>query len=331
MLKQAGWSGSMPIVRSWLLGVKQIKRVDQDFWLPVKFLPKDVKRTRLQVLPIRSMRSDDMQALDDQFTYVPKKLVEDSYKLLAPQSVDSVIIGGEVTAMTARWTTILRTINLLEGFLSIPASVRAVYSPAVPGEERLYKLLDAVWHEDGEHFWLWLDRQKHRFYGPGLLSKIEWNAPGDVLRIEWVPDVLTIFFTTYNEQIQQEEARLIDQESLKGLRGGLGESYRDSVQRILSMAPEGLTLQEIMQTLSVRLGHTVHHGTVFAMLNRGGFVRRDQRLFAAPDDAMARLSLRTALMTILLPEREDLDKHQPPPSLGEQIHQQTQAIMRRLE
>lgn len=77
------------------------------------------------------------------------------------------------------------------------------------------------------------------------------------------------------------------------------------------------------------LGHSVHHGTIFALLYKGGFVQRDQRWFAAPDAAAGRRSLRTALIATLLPQAEEPKEHSP--SLREHIHQQTGKIVRRLE
>jgi hypothetical protein len=333
-LKQVGWPGAaLPnailVIRSWLLSTEQIRRVGQDFWLPTDRLPTPIKHTRLQVLPIRLMRSEDMQALDKQFIHVSRESPYNNYKPFVPQSADPVIVSGEVASMSAHWTTTLLTINLQEGFLSVPAGSRAVYPSVAPGEG-LQVLLDAVWHEDGEHFDLWLDRQQHRLYGPGLLSKIEWDrVPGDKLRIVWAPDVLTIYLAGHDEQVQQQEARHIDPRALKELRGGLGEAYRDSIQRILAMTPEGLTDQEIWHVISERLKHTVNRRTVLSLLYSSGFVKRDQRWFAAPDNAASRRSLRTALIATLQPQREDL--YEQPPSLSEHIHQQTLAIMRRLE
>ncbi len=163
-----------------------------------------------------------------------------------------------------------------------------------------------------------------------MLRKIEWDySPGDILRIAWTPDILTIYVDGHNDQVQQEEARLIDPTYLKELRGGLGEAYRDSLQTILSQAPNGLTRQEIVRALSERLGHTVHHGTIFALLYAGGFVQRDRRWFAAPDASAGRRTLRTAIIATMQPRPEEPEEH--PPSLREHIHRQTQAIMRRLE
>ncbi|HEY0753737.1 MAG TPA: hypothetical protein VGD98_07235 [Ktedonobacteraceae bacterium] len=335
-LKQADWAGAtesnaVRVARAWLLANKQILRVGQDLWLPAEKLPDPVKRTRLQMLPIRAMRSEDMQELDEVFASAPSSsgAASKGYKPFAAQSADPVVVGGELASMSAQWTTTLRTINILESFLSIPAKARAVYPPVAP-VEHTDVLLDALWYEDGEHFWLWLDRQQHRLYGSGLLNKIAWERdPGDVLHVMWAPDVITISISGHNEQVQQEEARLVDRETLKELRGSLGEAYRDSMQRLLSMNPAGMTRQEIMLALRERLGHTVHHGTVLALLSRGGFVKREQRWFAAPDNAAARRSLRTTLIATMVPHREDLAEAVP--SLSEQIHRQTQAIIRRLD
>ncbi len=331
-LKQAGWPdppNAVRVARAWLLGIEQIRRVGQDFWLPSDQLPAPLKRTQLHVLPIRSMRSEEMRALDEQFRPAARTYAGGNYAPRAPQGADPVSISGEADKMSAHWASTLRTINLRDGFLAVPPGARAVYPALSPGEET-YTLIDAMWHEDGERLKLWLDRQQHRLYGSDLLRKIEWDySPGDILRIAWTPDILTIYVDGHNDQVQQEEARLIDPTYLKELRGGLGEAYRDSLQTILSQAPNGLTRQEIVRALSERLGHTVHHGTIFALLYAGGFVQRDRRWFAAPDASAGRRTLRTAIIATMQPRPEEPEEH--PPSLREHIHRQTQAIMRRLE
>lgn len=333
-LRQADWPGAtlsdaLRVLRAWLLDTAQIQRVGQDFWLPAEKLPAPITRTRLQVSPIRSMRAEDMQALDAQFAQATREPVEDRYKPLAPQSADPVIIGGEVTNMNAQWTTTLRTINLQEGFLAVPAAARAVYPPAAPGESHS-TFLETVWHEDGDRLQLYLDRQQHLLHGHDLLRKIEWDhIPGDKLRIVWKPDVLLISLAGHDEQVEQEEARHSDPVYLKQLRGGLGEAYRDSIQRILTAAPDGLTFREIMEALAARLDHTAHRGGILALLSQGGFIRKNQRWFAAPDNTLARRALRAALIATMVPQSEDLLDH--PLSPQESAHQKTQAIMHRLE
>jgi hypothetical protein len=334
ILAQVGWSevsrpDALKVVRSWLSGITQLRRVGQDSWLPVELLPPPITRTRLQVLPIRTMRSEEMRAQDAQCARTPGKQAGQAYLPLAPRGADPVIVGGEVTNMHAQWTTTLRTVNIQEGFLTVPAGARAVYPIAAP-RQGAHTHLEAMWHEDGERFVLWLDRQLHLLYGPGLLAKIAWgSAPGDTLRIVWAPDVLTIFAAGHDEQVEREEARLIDPTCLKNLRGGLGENYRDSLQRILRAVPEGLTRQEIGQALVERLGHTVHHGTVLALLSCGGFVQQGGRWLAASDEAAARRALRAVLVATLLPPGDEADAYVA--FSGEQTRRTVKAIVHRLE
>ncbi|HEY1348868.1 MAG TPA: hypothetical protein VGF67_04505 [Ktedonobacteraceae bacterium] len=326
---EAGRPDALKIVRSWLSGVAQLRRVGQDSWLPVGLLPAPISRTRLQVLPVRTMRSEEMQAQDAQFARIPGKQAGQAYLPVAPRGADPVIVGGEVTNMYAQWATTLRTVNIQEGFLTVPAGARAVYPLAVP-QPGAHTLLEAMWHEDGEHFILWLDRRQHLLYGPDLLAKIAWGyAPGDILRIVWASDVLTIFAAGHDEQVAREEARLIDPACLKNLRGGLGENYRDSLQGVLRAAPEGLTRQKIEQALAERLGHTVHHGTVLALLSCGGFMQRDGHWFAASDEAAARRALRAVLVATLLPPDDEVDVYTA--STREQTRRTVKAIVHRLE
>ncbi len=229
MFKKQGWSGAerpdaVRFVRAWLLATVKITRVGLDYWLLVDQLPAPVTRTRLQVSLLRSLDvpQDQMSPAEGyhQLVSADSSGRRSSSGSQVSRGENAVLFSGEVTRPVATFLTApLRTVNLLEGFLSIPSSVREVYPPVAPGTTD-QTLLDAVWYEDGEHFWLWLDRQQNRLYGPGLLSKIEWSSPGDILRVQWAPDVLILTVVGHDEQVQQEETRLIDIESLKELRGG---------------------------------------------------------------------------------------------------------------
>jgi hypothetical protein len=326
-LKQLGWPGAegsdvVRVVRAWLLSAEQIVRVGQDFWVPANQLPAPVTRTRLHVPPVRPAHAPETrdQASPAAEAFPPTEHDEP----LAPRSADP-LIEGEVAAMRASWTATLLTVNILEGFFPVPSSVRAAYPPAAPGATT-QTLLDALWYEDGEHFWLWLDREHHRLYGPGLLEKMAWNTPGDRLRIEWISDSVTISPAGHNEQVQREETRLIDVEALKKLRGSLGESYRQSLQEILAAAPDGLTWREAVEALSERQQHPVSRRTVLALLYKGGFLQRLSRWFAAPDNTTGQRSLRSALA--LLPQVEAAEH---PEGTNEYVRVHAQAIKQRLE
>lgn len=305
-LKQLGWHdadrpNAWLYVRSWLLGGPQVMRVGQDYWMPADHLPEDTRRTRLQVMPVRM---PGKTAPNDGATH--KTSIQSPASEALPKSDESqVLLGGGATAPQATWSVKLRTIHLLEGFLHVPSSARGVYPPPVPGESSTVTLR-SVWFEDNTHLWLWLDREKHRLYGPSLAEKLAWLEAGDILRVEWAPDVVVLRLIGHDEDVQSEESRLVDLEELAALRGGLGESYRRSLQAILLDKPEGLSFAEIVKALRERQQHEIHRGTIRALLYGGGFVRKDRRWFPASDSEAGARQLRAALLeTLVQGEQEE--------------------------
>jgi hypothetical protein len=158
-------------------------------------------------------------------------------------------------------------------------------------------------YDTGDDVWLWLDRDHNRLCGPDLADHLAWCEAGQRLRLEWTPEVIVVRLLDVDPEVQREEARLVDLEALAELRGGLGESYRRSLQIVLSEAPDGLTFADVVEALRARQGHEVHRGTVRALLSSGGFVRRDGRWFVAPDDADGARRLRRALVQTLTDDR----------------------------
>ena len=133
----------------------------------------------------------------------------------------------------------------------------------------------------------------------------------------------------HDDEVQREEMRLVDPQTLKTLRGGLGESYRQSLQAILLEKTEGLTFLQVVKALRERQGHDIHRGTVRALLYAGGFVQRNSRWFAAPQDHIAARTLRAALAETLLPQEKS--KQLTEPTAGpEQQRKKVQAIKARL-
>jgi hypothetical protein len=332
-LKQPGWTragmpNAMLVMRAWLLGSPLIARVGQDFWLPTADLPAPVTRTRLQVAPVRVQ--EQTGGISEQTDNAAQ--ISSAHHPLPPDKAnpDEVWLTGEALGRGgANWTVSLRTVHLLEGFLPIPPRARNAYPPVVPGED-LQSVFDAMWTREGEHFWLWLDRQHHRFYGPALAEKIAYEDPGDVLHITWGAESIVVQSTgLQNEQVKREEARLIDVEALKELRANLGESYQRGIQNILLASPEGLPWQEIHIALSQRQQHEVHRGTILALLQHGGFIQRDKRWFAAPDGPAAQRALRTTLRQAHLPQSEAA--HEKPSNATITIRSRAQVIKQRLE
>jgi hypothetical protein len=160
--------------------------------------------------------------------------------------------------------------------------------------------LRGLWYDDDERLWLWLDRAQDRLYGPDLTRKLEWLEAGDLLRIQWMPGVVALRLAGHDDEVQREEARLVDPQALKSLRGGLGETYRQSLQVILSEKSEGLTFAQVVGALRDRQGHDIPRNTVRALLYAGGFIRHHGLWFAAPQSELGARRLRAALAETLV-------------------------------
>ncbi len=302
-LGELGWPeasarNSWLLVRSWLLGWSEVTRVGQDYWMPNDQIPIEPQRTRLQVLPVSST-SNLVEASDAEIITgsLPGLLERES----APTtSKNPEILSKAGITHPESWTYPLHTIHLLEGFLPVPPKVRSAYPPRAVGEGDR-EVLRGLWYNDDESLWLWLDRAQDRLYGPDLAHKLAWLDAGDVLHGQWTPEVVILRITGHEDEIQLEESRLVDPEALKALRGGIGETYRQSLQAILTEKTEGLTFPQVVRVLRERQGHEVYRGTIRTLLYAGGFVQRNGRWFAAPQSEVGARKLRSALVETLVP------------------------------
>jgi hypothetical protein len=208
-------------------------------------------------------------------------------------------IPAELTTTPAgtstRWTTALRTVNLLEGFLPIPAAARAAYPPA-PRDGGRWEVLRGQWFETGEPLWIWLDRERDLLCGPELAERLAWREAGERFEITWAAECLVLRPSGMDAEVQREETRLADAETLAALRGGLGESYRQSVVALLADQPQGLSFRDLLAAVRDRQGHEVHRGTLRAVLYAGGFVCREGRWRAGVNEGRSRRLLREAVV-----------------------------------
>lgn len=302
VLDDLGWTGagaaeSWLLVRSWLIGWPDVVRAGQHYWVPANAVPAVPERVGTRVRPVHAVTRQDHELIGMQDTTVPTAVDSDSRTAPPHRAEERVVLGGQVGAQRASWTATLRTANLLHGFLHVPKSARAAYPPRASGEE-LPEALRGRWFDSNEPMWLWLNRGKDWLYGPDLTEQLAWLQAGARLRIDWEPDVIVLRSAGHDEEVQREETRLVDVEALTELRGALGESYRASVQTILSSAADGMSFRELVETMRERLGHEVHRGTIRSLLHAGGFVARNGRWFAAPDADESRRRLRSALRTV---------------------------------
>ena len=317
-----GWQ----LVRAWILAWPQVARVGQDYWVPVVAVPKAPGRTRLQVLPVGGAASTGEERNEEGNTL---QRPDTPGQEIHPRLDNSPIPQSrETMANPLSWTFPLRTIHLLEGFLPVPSAARSAYPPRGVGEGDR-EVLRGLWYDSDERLWLWLDRNQDRLYGRDLAQKLEWLEAGDLLRVQWTPDVVVLRLAGHDDEVQREEERLVDPQALKALRGGAGESYRQSLQAILSEKPEGLTFVPVVQALRERQGHDVARNTVRAILYAGGFLHRDRRWFAAPQSEHGGRKLRAALADALVVNRQS-DGATTPTSQTERRRKQAQAIRIRL-
>src|SRR5712692_1268707 len=306
LLATLGWAeanerNGWQLVRAWLLAWPEVARVGQDYWVPVVAVPKAPGRTRLQVLPVGGADSAGEERNEEgSILREPESAEQEIHPTLDNSPVPQ---GRGVMANPQSWPFPLRTIHLLEGFLPVPAAARSAYPPRGVGEGDR-EVLRGLWYDSDERFWLWLDRNQDRLYGPDLAQKLEWLEAGDLLRIQWTPDVVVLRIAGHDDEVQREEERLVDPQALKALRGGLGETYRQSLQAILSEKADGLTFVQVVQTLRERQGHDVPRSTVRAILYASGFLHRDSRWFAAPQSEHGARKLRAALTETLVPVQE---------------------------
>ena len=323
--ERTGWQ----LVRAWLLEWTEVARVGQDYWVPMRSLPKEPEHTRLQVLPVTSQTSA-VEPLDlaQGETVISEAAGSSEQEASATIGKSQVIHSKEVGAHAISWTYRLRTIHLLEGFISVPSTARSAYPPRVVGEgDRA--VLKGLWYDNAEQMWLWLDRTQDRLYGPDLAHQLAWREAGDLLRVEWRPEVIVLRMVGHDDEVQREEMRLVDPQTLKTLRGGLGESYRQSLQAILLEKTEGLTILQVVKALRERQGHDIHRGTVRALLYAGGFIQRKGHWFAAPQDQSAKRTLRDALVETLLPQEKPEEVAEPTAG-PEQLRKKVKAIRERL-
>jgi hypothetical protein len=310
-------------IRAWLLATEQFRRVGPDYWLPIAYLPPEIQHTRLQVPPIRtSAQAAAQNPLAENTADTPGNNPKGQYQR------EHIFFKGTVTRSQMSWVTTLYSSQQLEGFISIPKAVRGIYPPTTPGEEST-SVLKGLWYEDAADLWLWLDRTHHRLYGPDLLDKIGWLAAGSKLRIEWSTDQIVLREAGLDPAVQQEETRLLDLEELKQLRGGIGESYRQSIQSLLLTTPDGLTFKEIVLTLSQQQNHAVSRRTIRSILYSGGFLQQEQRWFAAPNSQASAKALQTALLETLVDHEEESD--QTVLSHNDYLRTRVKAIRQRLQ
>ena len=306
---EAGERKSWLLIRAWLLRRSDISRVGQDYWIMSDRLPHVSEHTPLRVMPVKARPKTvpNPAAYQEAGVHHAPNADEESGATGKTDEEDlsslpswTLLSTGEQSAgIVASWSVTLRTTNLIEGYLTVPKVSRGAYPPRAGGGQT-WDVIRGKWFDTGDDLWIWLDRDHDRLCGPDLADKVAWCEAGERLHIAWAQGIIILRPRGVDADVQAEETRLVDTEALAALRGGLGESYRQSLQAILIDAPGGLAFIDLVTRIRERQKHQVHRGTVRALLSAGGFVQRDSRWFAAPDPTDGARSLRKALVQSLV-------------------------------
>jgi hypothetical protein len=281
-------------VRTWLKGCADIVRVGRDFWVLADKIPRGPERVRLSVLPIRhpSTSGPTGTPSEQQPTVGPGP--SSTTQPVTPTQT-SVPPTGLVGSLATSWSVVLRTVNLVEGFLPVPSMARLAYPPRAT-DSAAWEAIPGKWFSSGDSLWLWLDRQRDLLCGSDLADRLAWCDAGEVIVVEWSADVVVLRQHGADEQVRDEESRLVDREALAAMRGGVGESYRQSLMAILGGIPTGLTFRELVEALNARQLHMAHRGTVRALLSAGRFVYRDGKWYTTNDGTDSARQLRMSIV-----------------------------------
>lgn len=254
---------NLATLESWLLTQAGWQRVSLDLWLATDHLPVlSPTSTRYAVLPIAGSRfepidfntqpEETLDELDLKFTSNIQEF-KDIHELEADRDLQRPV----------SWRVTLRTYQLNEGILQVPKRARAFYPHALKLSSSI--VLRGLWYEDAQELDIWLDRSRHKLFGPALLEKLEVLGAGIILEISWNQNNIVISQVGEDTMVAQEETRLIDLDSLAQTRLTHLESYRASLRAILQESPSNFTT--VHEQICTRQQHTVNTNTLRTILS----------------------------------------------------------------
>lgn len=245
------------MLETWLLKQPDWRRVGFDLWIKSEYLPKiNPATSRYAVLPIGSSKS-----AIDYLTTQSEPVVDKNLPLKWSKSDADKVDAGQTDAFS--WRIILRTHHLNEGIINVPLAARWLYPQAL----KLSKVvvLKGIWYEDADEMVLWLDRQNHKLFGVNLQAKLEVLLAGTILEITWTKLSLVLTLMGEDENVAQEEARLIDVASLAETRMIQLESYRASLRYLLAEGPANFN--SLYTLICERQQHTINKNTIRSILS----------------------------------------------------------------
>jgi SOS-response transcriptional repressor LexA len=295
-------------LEAWLDTKKEWTEIGRGLWLPSTLVPQPGKPKPFRVRAVRGTAGESAPGVED------FEVIEVDQEAGTSEVIERLVISEPPVERHAdasvTWTHTLRTIHIYYGYLPVPTGARFRY-PRFVGRMGPVAI-SALLHDTGQRGFLWLDRDHHRFFGDFLRSAIEWEEAGRRLQVRWAPDAVVITHGEIDEDVREEERRLIEPEVLNELRKGLGESYRQSLAQILIKNRGALSFRPLYEGLVKRVGHRPSRGTVRTVLSASPeFVKRGQAWQWQEHPEAARVFRRNIVLTEL-----GIDPHAPAVDLG---------------
>jgi hypothetical protein len=228
-----------------------------------------------------------------------------------------------------RWRMALRTVHINEGSVPIPKQATTLYSHARKLSSNI--AFAGVWFTDASEMTVWLDKEKHQLYGNDLQEQLAFLEAGTVLEVTITTTSIVFGTRNVDQQVAEEEARLVDLSDLAQRRSAVLESYRASLHTILGNYNSPLRFQELYEELCNRQQHQPNRTSIRSILSASPefiFLKAEKKwgLNTAITSEMSGKRLRRTTMIAHLDESDILATHQEPISLSGMIAKNRQQL-----
>jgi hypothetical protein len=314
------------VFENWLLTQATWVRVGVDTWLPKGEIPILEKRHRYAVLPVpqaENSRNPSMPEMVDEHI-LTQDTIQAVEELTGPKDE-----GINFPNSSVHWRLTLRTAHLNEGIVPIPKQARALYPHARKLSNSI--ALAGIWFRDASEMTVWLDRVNDQLYGNDLQEQFAFLEAGTVLEVTFTPTSIVFGISGVDQQVAEEEARLVDLTDLALRRSALLESYRESLRTIFAQYNHPLHFQELYQELCDRQQHRPNSSSIRSILSSSPefiFLKPEGkwRLDTAISPEMSLKSLRRTAMVARHTEDDTIATHEKPVSLSGMIAKNRQQL-----
>lgn len=247
----------LDILESCLYQRSDWSEIARSLWLPTSLVPKLDLPKHFRVLQVNnnsSFKSIEVIENNNELS------ISDSNTIEFPDPPIEKHLDTSIS-----WVQVLRTIHIYNKYLPVPTQAQFRY-PKFVGHKSNVIAVKGVFFDTGEEDFLWLDIEQNRFFGEFLTTILEWETSGRKLHLTWSAEAIVIKLGEIDRQVQLEEARHIDPESLQNLRLKQGESYRKTLSEILCNSPNGLDFRALYEKLSQQQNHYPNRNTIRIIL-----------------------------------------------------------------